>query len=142
MPLPSREEIEKALEAETSQGIMELSSSVIKQQKNDILQRLQIARERLKYYHETLKRYRYIDNINDLVVGNYIRWLNLRDPTSLQLTNGAYIADFKETDTTIYIVCKTSFGRFFSVDVNTCLIFQKLNHQEETILAVINYLEK
>ena len=142
MPLPTKDQIEIALEKETNKGILELSSSKIKQEKNDILQRIQLPREQLKKYHETLKRYRYIDNINEIIVGNYIRWINLSNPTSVKLTNGAFVTDFKETPDTIYIVCKNNFGRFFNVDVNKCLFFQKLNHQEETLLAVINYLEK
>jgi len=142
MPLPTKDEIENALDKETNKGILDLTSSKIKQEKNDILQRLQLSREQLKNYHTTLKRYRYIDNLKDIIVGNYIRWINLSNPENIRLTNGAFVADFKETPETIYIVCKNNFGRFFNVDVNKCLVFQKLNHQEETLLAVINYLEK
>lgn len=142
MPLPSKEDIETALEKEANKGILELTSSKIKQDKNDILQRIQLSREQLKAYHTTLKRYRYIDNLQEIIVGNFIRWINLSNPENINLTNGAFVADFKETPDTIYIVCKNNFGRFFNVDINKCLIFQKLNHQEETLLAVINYLEK
>ena len=49
---------------------------------------------------------------------------------------------FVETPETIYIVCKNALGRFFNVDIHKCLVFQKLNTQEETLLAVINYLNK
>lgn len=142
MPLPTKDEIENALEKETNKGILDLTTSKIKQEKNDILQRLQLSREQLKNYHSTLKCYRYIDNLKDIIVGNYIRWINLSNPEDIRLTNGAFVADFKETPETIYIVCKNNFGRFFNVDMNKCLVFQKLNHQEETLLAVINYLEK
>lgn len=142
MPLPTKDEIENALEKETNKGILDLTSSKIKQEKNDILQRVQLSREQLKNYHTTLKRYRYIDNLKDIIVGNYIRWINLSNPENIRLTNGAFVTDFKETPETIYIVCKNNFGRFFNVDVNKCQVFQKLNHQEETLLAVINYLEK
>lgn len=142
MPLPSKEQIEHALEKQASNSIMELTSSKIKQEKNDILQRLQLSREQLKSMHDSLKHYRYISNIKDVVLGNFVRWINLSDPTQLKLTNGAFVSDFLETDQTIYLVCKTHFNRFFNVDVNKSLLFQKLNPQEETLLAVINYLEK
>ncbi len=65
MPLPGKEDIEDALEKETNKGILELTSSKIKQDKNDILQRIQLSREQLKAYHTTLKRYRYIDKIQE-----------------------------------------------------------------------------
>ena len=38
MPLPSKDQIELALEKETNKGILELNSSKISQEKNDILQ--------------------------------------------------------------------------------------------------------
>ena len=142
MPIPSKNEIEVALEKESNKAILELTSSKIKQEKNDILQRIQLPRDELKKYHLTLKHYRYIDNLKEIIVGNYIRWINLTNPENIKLTNGGFVADFKETEDTVYIVCKNNFGRFFNVDINKCIIFQKLNNQEETLLAVINYLEK
>ena len=138
----TRDEIESALENERNSKIMELDSSKIAQEKNDILQKLQLPRDKLKYFTQTLRNYRYIDDINDIIVGNYIRWINLGDPEHIKLTNGAFASDFKETPETIYIVCKNAYGRFFNVDLHKCLIFQKLNGQEETLLAVINYLNK
>lgn len=142
MPLPTKEELEAALEKETNKGILELNSAKIKKDKNDILQRLQLPREMLKEYHASLKHYRYIDSLDDVILGNFIRWINLSDPERIKLTNGAFVTDFKQTPSTIYIVCKNHFGRFFNIDINKCLLFQKLNDQEETLLAVINYLEK
>ena len=142
MPLPSKEKIEKAIHNENNVTIMEQTSSKIKKEKNDILQRLQLSRDTLKEYHNQLKHYRYIEKIKDIVLGNYIRWINLSNPENLTLTRGAIVTEFKETDETIYLVCKTQFNRFFNVDINKCIVFQKLNSQEETLLAVINYLEK
>ena len=142
MPLPTKDDIEHALEKESNTSILNLTSAKIKQNKNDILQRLQLPREKLKEYHNSLKNYRFVDSINDIVLGNYIRWINLTNPENIKLTSGAIVSDFKETPDTIHLVCKTQFGRFFNVDTNKCIIFQKLNSQEETLLAVINYLEK
>lgn len=142
MPLPSKDKIEQALEREDSIRILELTTAKIKQEKNDILQRLQLDREKLKQFHQKLKSYRYIETTDDIILGNYIRWINLSNPEKIILTNGAIITDFKETSQTVYLVCKTNFGRFFNVDINKCLLFQKLNLQEETLLSVVNYLEK
>lgn len=142
MPLPTKEQLELALEKESNKSILELTTAKIKKEKNDILQRLQLSREVLKEYHASLKHYRFVDSLDDVILGNFIRWINLSNPENIKLTNGAFVADFKETPTTIYIVCKNHFGRFFNIDINKCLLFQKLNDQEETLLAVINYLEK
>jgi hypothetical protein len=142
MPNFTREKIENALDNESNVKIMELDSIKIAQEKNDILQKLQLPRDELKYFTQTLKNYRYMENIDDIILGNYIRWVNISDPDNLKLTNGGFVSDFKETDDTIYLVCKNAIGRFFNVDFNKCIIFQKLNAQEETLLAVINYLNK
>ena len=83
MPIPSKNEIEVALEKESNKSILELTSSKIKQEKNDILQRIQLPRDQLKKYHLTLKHYRYIDNLKEIIVGNYIRWINLTNPENL-----------------------------------------------------------
>ena len=117
------------MEKENNISILELTQSKIKQEKNDILQRLQLDRTKLKLFHKKLKQYRYIQSIQDIVVGNYIRWINVSNPENIRLTNGAIVTDFKEAEETTYLVYK-------------CLLFQKLNLQEETLLAVINYLEK
>jgi len=142
MPNFTREKIENALDNETNVKILELDSIKIAQEKNDILQKLQLSRDKLKYFTQTLKNYRYMEDIDDIILGNYIRWINISDPDNLKLTNGGFVSDFKETDDTIYLVCKNATGRFFNVDFNKCIIFQKLNAQEETLLAVINYLNK
>lgn len=56
---------------------MNLSKEIITQSKNDILQRLPLNREELKTFHKKLKGYRYIDNLDDFKIGNYVRWINL-----------------------------------------------------------------
>jgi|TARA_B110001469_G_scaffold120862_1_gene129779 hypothetical protein len=142
MPLPSKEMIEKAMVQEHNIRILTLTNSKIKQEKNDILQRLQLDREKLKLFHTKLKSYRFVETTDDIIIGNYIRWINISNPEKIVLTNGAIVTDFKEVSQTVYLVCKTNFGRFFNVDINKCLIFQKFNLQEETLLSVINYLEK
>ena len=142
MPNFTIDKIENALENENNAKIMELDSAKIAKEKNDILQKLQLPRDKLKYFTQTLKNYRYISEIDDIILGNYVRWINLSDPENIKLTNGAFVSDFRDTPETIHLVCKNAFGRFFNVDVNKCLIFQKLNNQEETLLAVINYLNK
>ena len=34
----------------------------------------------------------------DIVLGNYIRWINLSNPENIKLTNGAIVSDFKELE--------------------------------------------
>lgn len=136
-----KEYIEHALENETNSQILELTSSKIKCDKNDILQKLQLPKEKLKQYHKTLQKYRYIEDPNDIILGNFIRWINLEKIEDLKLTNGGIACEFKDLNHPI-LLCKNSYNRFFNINLNTCLIFQRLNPQEETLLAVSNFLNK
>ena len=48
-----------ALENETNVSIMDQTTRKIKDQKNNILQKLQLDRKQLKEFHKKLKGYRY-----------------------------------------------------------------------------------
>ena len=52
-------ELLSALDNQEDNTIINLTTSKIKQQKNDILQKLQLPREKLKLFHKKLKQYRY-----------------------------------------------------------------------------------
>ena len=48
----------------------------------------------------------------------------------------------KTKDESIYIICKNSMNRFFTLTLEENIIFQKLSNQEEVILSAMNYLNK
>ena len=73
-----KEFLKKALENENNESIINLSIQEIKSKKNDILQKLNLTREEHKQNLSKLKEYRYIDNINDLNYGSFIRCINLK----------------------------------------------------------------
>ena len=132
-----------ALENETNASIMKLNTSKIKSYKNTILQQLQLDRDTLKSFHKKLKEYRYCDDFSDLQYGYYIRWISLKDPDNLKLTNGGFIIDLKIIDNNgIHIVCKNNRGFCMQLKFDECIIFQKLSNQENVILSVLDYLDK
>ena len=69
-----------ALDNEENESIVKLNSKLIKEDKNNILQKLQLERESIKQLHKKLKHYRYVDEIPDLHYGSYIRWIPLKNP--------------------------------------------------------------
>lgn len=136
-----------ALENESNESIMGLTSAKIKCMKNDVLQKLQLDKEKLHDIHERLKEYRYIDEIKDINYGCFIRWINLKSITpeninNIKLTMGAFITDIKVTDNGILISCVNIFKKHFSIRFDELLIFQKLTKQEQIILKVLNHLQK
>lgn len=132
----------EALENDGNSSIMKLTHSKIKQHKNDILQQLQLPKEKLKTYHKKLKEFRYCSEMSDLQYGYYIRWIPIKDPEKIKLTNGAVIADIKIQNSQIQILCKNFKNMFFQIKFDECIVFQKISEQEHVILSVLDYLEK
>jgi len=136
------EKVIKSLENDKNEDIMQLTNAKIKDQKNNILQQLQLDRSTLKTLHEKLREYRYVDEISDLQFGYYIRWIPLKDPNNIKLTNGAHICDIKILNEGVHIVCRNGYNRFMQLDLDENLVFQKLTSQEKIILKTIDYLKK
>lgn len=131
----------QALNNDDNERFMHLTNQKIMAQKNDILQKLRFEKEKLKQYNKKLKQYRYIEEIDDLTYGNYIRWINLKNIENMKLTNGAIICDIIVCDNGTHILCKNSFNKMFRLIMDECIIFQKLNEEEKMILNVLTYLE-
>lgn len=125
-------------------NLLYLTSGKIKELKNNILQKLYLTREELLKYHEKLKEYRYIDELDEIKIGSYIRWFNLNkaQESDVKLTNGGIIIDLNNSDDDIIIVCKNSMNRIFCLKMNHCLIFQKMNQQEKILIKIIDYVHK
>ena len=131
-----------ALENENNESLLDLNKEKISTMKNDILQKLNIKNDKLKLFHKKLKLYRYVDKIEDINYGSFIRWISLKNPNDIKLTNGGIVCDMKTKDESIYIICKNSLNRFFTLILEENIIFQKLTPQEEIILSAMNYLNK
>jgi hypothetical protein len=158
--------LDKALENEENASIMQTSHSEIKKKKNDILQKLQLKGTVLKRMHATLIGYKYIDNIDDLIIGRYVRWISLKRPDHISLTNGAHVCNIdiqynaqnddddddndddnqdEDNEYKIRIRCKVvRNGRpsFFNLNFDENLVFQKITEQEWIILDALAALEK
>ena len=95
----------------------------------------------LKDYLSKLADYQYIDELNDLKHGAYIRWISLNDPENIYLTQGGIICDIKITDKGIALVCKNFANKHFHLKPDELMIFQKLSKQEQVLLAALDYLD-
>ncbi len=129
-----------ALENDSNSSIINLTSRKIKEHKNNVLQQIQLSREKLKLYHKKLKDYRYCTDLKDIQYGFYIRWIPLKDPENMNLTNGAIICDVKLVNGQLHVLCKNR-GRMMQIKFDEVLIFQKLSDQERVILSILDYLD-
>jgi hypothetical protein len=131
-----------ALENDGNVSIMKLNNSKIKTIKNNVLQRLQLDISTLKSYHKKLKEYRYCDEFPDIQIGYYCRWIPLKNPDKLYLTNGGIIVDIKMFNDGMQLVCKNNRNMMMQLKFNEIMLFQKLSNQEKVILSVLDYLDK
>lgn len=129
----------KSLEREENDCLMNLDTAKIQQIKNDMLQKLQLPREKLKKMNKALKQYRFIDEIPDIKYGAYVRWINITN-NELKLTTGGIICDIKIVKDDVLIVCRNTMGRFFQFKLNECLAFQKITDQEKVLISALDYL--
>lgn len=133
------EKLENILEND-NHTILNKTYSKIKSDKNDILQKLNISREKLKIITNKLKDYRYIDEISDIVSGNFCRWINLNNE-EIKLENGGFIGNINISENGPLLCIKT-FKNFININANNILLFQKINDEEKILMQVMKYIEK
>jgi len=129
-----------SLENESNASIMNLTTCKIKEHKNNVLQRLQLERNVLKNFHKKLCEYRYCTDMSDLQYGFYIRWIPLKNPENIYITNGGILCDMKVVNDQVHIVCKNNRNRLIQFKFDETIIFQKLSPQEKVILSVLDYV--
>jgi hypothetical protein len=137
-----------ALDNKNNEAVIDLDYATIAKDKNTILQQLNLPREELMKLQKQLKPYRCINTLEDLRFGGYIRWISLKNPETIKLTNGGIVCDIKtihdknnEENNDIYIKCKNNLNRLFQVKMSEVLLFQKLSEQEQVILKALKYLQ-
>lgn len=134
------EYLEKALINETNEGITKLTYDYIDTQKKDILNNLELSKKLTKELVKKLEDYRFVDELPDFVEGRYIRWIKLTDPENLKLTNGGILCEVKIEDSVI-LVLKNNMNRFFQINLDENLVFQRLSDQEKIILYATSCLK-
>lgn len=134
--------IEEIIQELDDKNLLYLTSGKIKELKNNVLQKLYLERSELLHYHKVLKDYRYVDEIDEIKIGAYIRWFNLKKMENLKLTNGGFIVDMTPTDSDVQIICKNGRNRVFSLKLQECILFQKISSQENILIKIIDYASK
>jgi hypothetical protein len=137
------EDLLYALDNDNNTGVAGLTASKIKQEKNDVLQKLQLSKEELKELHSRLTEYRYVDEINCLQEGRYIRWIPLNVETAeIKLTKGAFLVRTTLNDNGVILICRNVRRQSVVVKFDNVLIFQKLSDQEQILIKALTLLDK
>jgi hypothetical protein len=134
----------KALDDDSNETLLNFTSDKIKEMNLNIIKELQLPRKDTLDIMNKLRDYKYVDEMNELKYGAYIRWIPIEDPTNIYLTKGALFCEMKITDDGVFCVCK-NFGytmRHFQLSMDKNLIFQRLTDQELVLLSALDHLSK
>ena len=134
------ENLLKALDNEKNSKLLNLTTKKVMDMKLNILKELQLSKKEIIEISKKLKNYMYIDEINELRDGSYIRWISIKNPSKLFLTRGAVLCEIKITDNEIQLICKSFTNSFFSLKMDENIIFQKLTDQEQVLLLALEQL--
>jgi hypothetical protein len=114
-------------------------SQTIKKAKLDMLKQLLDDPKEIKEYYKLLKEYRYVDELDELRYGSYIRWINIsKEPLSLELLRGGFIADITNKNG-VNILCKNR-NKFFTIKMDKSVIFQKNTNQEKLLIQILDHI--
>ena len=130
----------KALNNENNNSIIDTNIEEIYEKKRKIIKKLNLNKKESDLLENKLLNYMYIDNINDIVIGRFIRWINLNSKDN-KLKSGGYICDIK-INNSINLLLKNKFNKLFEICFNKILLFQLISNQELIILNTLKILDE
>ena len=136
-------EILKAVENDKNSHILNLTTNKNHNIKVNILKELILTKQELIQFMKKLKNYRYIDQMDELKQGGYIKWIDIRNPEKIELTNSVIFCDFKINDNGVSIIYKNFYrNKRYEFKMEEAIIFQKLTEQEEILLKIMDKLNE
>jgi hypothetical protein len=130
----------KALDNDKNESLLEFNTKKIRELNHKVLNELQLDAETLANYMDKLSKYKYVDGMNEIKYGSFIRWIPITDPDHLPLKQGGVVCDIKITDSGVVLICKGFSKSHFQIKLDENLIFQKLNYQELVLLNALDNL--
>lgn len=139
----------QALDNEDNSSLLNLTHKKIREIKINILRSLEgITKKDIKEMMQKLEGYRYVDGMNELKYGSYLRWISLIDMDEesgnplYQLNKGGIFCDFKIKEDGVYVVYKNFYHKHYQFKIENYLIFQKLTIPEQVLLNALDHLER
>jgi hypothetical protein len=134
---PLESELDKVVEEIQKYQITD--TKTIKERKQTILDKLVLEPEEMANYKKLLMDYRYIDEIDELRLGSYLRFFRL-DTETLELGRGGFLADIKFKQQKIILLLKNR-NLFFNLKMDECILFQKNTTQEQFIIHILDQVK-
>jgi hypothetical protein len=144
------DELLKSIESDKLLSVSKLTYDKINTIKYNVLTRIGLDDDDLEYMLLKLSDYRYVEELQDIHHGAFVRYIPLVANTSKQKNNddevvlktGGFICDIKILSSGVQLLCRNHFRKMFQLRLDEVLLFQKLTKQEEVILSVFDYLNK
>jgi len=136
------EKLLKALDNETNENIIHLTTKKIQEMNLKILKELNLSKKETLELYNKLKGYKYVDEMDELKYGTYLRWIPISNPEKIELSKGAIFCEIKITDNGVNLTCKNHGfpPRHFQIKMDENLLFQKLTDQELVLLSALDHL--
>jgi hypothetical protein len=119
--IAKKEEIYNYLENKTTQSVQ--------QEKHEILSKLPESEK----WSKSLYMYRLVNDLQDLRLGSYIRWIRRMENGDWSLTNGGILLQIKFLKNGTYLVCKSGL-KMMQYELDKCKTFQKMTAEEWIVL--------
>ena len=94
----------------------------------------------MRKYQTLLEDYRYVDEVDELRIGSYMRFFRLT-ATTLLLGRGGFLVDIKSKQEQIVLLMKNG-NRFFNLILNECILFQKNTSQEKVLIQILDQIKR
>jgi hypothetical protein len=116
-----------------------MTSAKIQSDKEAVLQ--EYNEEQKKQWLEKLSSYRVVDNLQDLRLGKYCRWIVVAENHTAVLHGGGYLIKVAFMDNGLYLTCERMKKYKMQVNMENAIIFQKLTAEEHILIMANDYVE-
>jgi hypothetical protein len=141
-----KQKLLQSLEDESNEFFLNLNMTNKKriEMNYNMIKKLELDKSETMRIMKLLKEYRYVDEMNQLKHGAYIRWIPIENPTEIVMKRGAIFCDVKICNEGVFLICKNyGFGaKHFRIKLDECLVFQKLTEQEKILLLALDHLSE
>lgn len=119
-----------AKKEETYHYLENKTAESVHHEKHEILSRYPLV----KKWTKSLYMYRLVNDLQDLRLGSYIRWIRCSlDTGECSLTNGGILLQIKFLKNGTYLVCKSGM-KMMQYELDKCSTFQKMTAEEWIVL--------
>jgi len=134
----------KALNNDENEDILNLNTDRNLKINLEILTSLNLHENIILDFYNKLKNYRYIDELDQLKIGSFIRNISLKEleNNNPNLNTGLFISEIKITEKGVILTCRNFRNNFISLKFEEHIIFQKFNNQELAIIKILDKLDK